>query len=118
DRAAAIAAALATALPTPPPRGVVVANLLDANAALLADVMAAARDGAAIVAYAAEGSRSRILGGVRCFAEPPAAGEIGAAIDAQPRGGRRLISLSDDIDAFIPAKVELAKLGYSVSMAC
>jgi hypothetical protein len=118
SRGEAIAAALASALPNPSPRGLVVANLLDATPTLLTDVMAAAREGATIVAYAAEGARSRILGGVRCFAEPPAPGEITAGLESQPRGGRRLISLSDDIDAFIPAKVELAKLGYSVSMAC
>ena len=81
-------------------------------------MVAAAHEGATIVAYAAEDGRSRILGAVRCFAEPPAPGEITAELDSQPRAGRRLISLSDDIDAFIPAKVELAKLGYSVSMAC
>src|SRR5437899_850705 len=117
-RSEAVAAALATALPTPSARGLVVANLLDANATLLGDVVAAAHEGATIVAYAAEDGRSRILGAVRCFAEPPAPGEITAELDSQPRAGRRLISLSDDIDAFIPAKVELAKLGYSVSMAC
>jgi len=118
SRREAVAAALATALPTPSARGLVVANLLDANATLLGDVVAAAHEGATIVAYAAEDGRSRILGAVRCFAEPPAPGEITAELDSQPRAGRRLISLSDDIDAFIPAKVELAKLGYSVSMAC
>ncbi|MBI3770347.1 MAG: hypothetical protein HY271_17895 [Deltaproteobacteria bacterium] len=117
-RRKAIAAALGAAIPNPSGGGLVAANLCDASVALLAEVTAAARDGATVIAYAADDTRSRILGTVRCFAEPPASGEVTAGLESQPRGGRRLISLSDDIDAFIPAKVELAKLGYSVSMAC
>ena len=114
----AIAAALASQMPNPPPAGVVVENLYHISDEMLIELTAAATSGAALVAYAADGDRSRILGGVRCFVEPPAPGEITAALESQPRAGRRLISLSDDIDAFIPAKIELAKLGYSVSMAC
>jgi hypothetical protein len=113
-----VAAALGAAIPNPSGGGLVAANLCDASVAMLAEVTAAARDGATVIAYAADDTRSRILGAVRCFAEPPASGEVTAGLESQPRGGRRLISLSDDIDAFIPAKVELAKLGYSVSMAC
>lgn len=114
----AVAAALARAIPIPPARGLVAANLCDASAATIADLTLAATAGATIVGYAADGTRSRILGAVRCFTDPPASGEATAAVESQPRGGRRMISLSDDIDAFIPAKTELAKLGYSVSMAC
>jgi len=113
-----IAAAIARVLPTPPPRGLVIANLFDADAKLLGEVAAAAVQGATILGYAADATRSRILGGVRCFSEPPAPGEVTAALDAQPRGGKRMIMLSDDIDAFIPAKAELSKMGYSTSMAC
>ena len=113
-----IAAALTRALQVPPPRGLVVANLFDADAKTLAEVAAAAVEGATVVGYAADATRSRILGGIRCFTDPPASGEITAALDAQPRGGKRMITLSDDIDAFIPAKAELSKLGYSTSMAC
>jgi hypothetical protein len=117
-RREAIATALRVTMPTPPASGLVVANLLDATPAMLSELTEAARTGAAVIAYAADATRSRILGGVRCFAAPPAPGEVTAALESQPRAGRRLISLSDDIDAFIPAKIELAKLGYSVSMAC
>jgi hypothetical protein len=117
-RREAIAAALRVTLPTPSASGLVVANLLDATPAMLSELTEAARTGAAVIAYAADATRSRVLGGVRCFAAPPAPGEVTAALESQPRAGRRLISLSDDIDAFIPAKIELAKLGYSVSMAC
>jgi hypothetical protein len=113
-----IAAALAHALQIPPSRGLVVANLFDADGKTLAEVAAAAAEGATIVGYAADATRSRILGGIRCFTDPPASGEIAAALDAQPRGGKRAITLSDDIDAFIPAKAELSKMGYSTSMAC
>lgn len=113
-----IAAALAHALQIPPTRGLVVANLFDADGKTLAEVAAAAAEGATIVGYAADATRSRILGGIRCFTDPPASGEIAAALDAQPRGGKRAITLSDDIDAFIPAKAELSKMGYSTSMAC
>lgn len=113
-----IAAALARAIPIPPARGLVVANLFDASAAMLAELEVAAKGGATVIGYATDGTRSRILGAVRCFADPPVPGEAAAAFEAQPRGGRRVISLSDDIDAFIPAKAELTKLGYSVSMAC
>ncbi len=117
-RREAIIAALARAIPIAPARGLVAVNLYEPSPEALADVASAARSGATIVGYAADATRSRILGGVRCFTDPPAAGEAAAAVEAQPRGGRRMISLSDDIDAFIPAKTELAKLGYSVSMAC
>ncbi|HEY2386250.1 MAG TPA: hypothetical protein VGK30_04760 [Candidatus Binatia bacterium] len=113
-----IAAAIARVLPTPPPRGLVIANLFDADAKVLGEVAAAAVQGATILGYVADATRSRILGGVRCFTDPPAPGEVTAALDAQPRGGKRMIMLSDDIDAFIPAKAELSKLGYSTSMAC
>ncbi len=116
-RGAAIAAALARALPIPPPRGLLVANLFDADTKTLAELTTAAAQGASVVGYVADATRSRILGGVRCFTEPPASGEITAALEAQPRG-KRMITLSDDIDAFIPAKAELSKLGYSTSMAC
>jgi hypothetical protein len=117
-RGEAIAAALARTLPISPTCGLVVANLLDANAQMLAELTAAASQGATVVAYAADATRSRILGGVRCFTDPPAAGEVTAALESQPRGGKRVITLSDDIDAFIPAKAELTKMGYSTSMAC
>jgi hypothetical protein len=117
DRAEQIAAAIARVLPTTPSRGLVIANLFDADAKLLGEVAAAAVQGATILGYVADATRSRILGGVRCFSEPPVPGEVTAALDAQPRG-KRMIMLSDDIDAFIPAKAELAKMGYSTSMAC
>ena len=113
-----IVAALARAIPSPPARGLVVVNLFDASAETLAEVAAAAKGGATVVGYATDGTRSRVLGAVRCFADPPVPGEAAVAFESQPRGGRRVISLSDDIDAFIPAKAELTKLGYSVSMAC
>jgi len=78
-------AALATALPTLA-RGLVVANLLDANPTLLGDVMAAAREGATIVAYAARRtqphSRRRAL-----LRRAAGAGEITAELDSQPRAG-------------------------------
>ena len=96
-----------------------VANLLAAFPAGLYDLTAAAKAGATVVGYAADAhGRSRILGAVRCFADPPSATESAAVFDAMPKGPRRVLTLSDDVEAFIDAKAGLAKAGHSVSMAC
>jgi response regulator RpfG family c-di-GMP phosphodiesterase len=55
---------------------------------------------------------------VRCFADPPTAEESAAVFATMPKGPRRVLTLSDDVEAFIDAKTGLAKAGHSVSMAC
>ena len=39
-------------------------------------------------------------------------------LDAMPKGPRRVLTLSEDVEAFLGAKIGLAKAGHSVSMAC
>ena len=111
--------ALSAALPPTPGRTVMVANLLAAFPAGLYDLTAAATAGATLIGYAADShGRSRILGAVRCFADAPTADESAAVFDTMAKGPRRVLTLSDDVDAFIDAKTGLAKAGHSVSMAC
>ncbi len=94
-------------------------NLIGCDAARLAEMHATVEAGMLLVGYAAApGGGSRILGPLRCFTEPPAAAEILAGLESTPRGNRRTILLSEDIDAFVTAKTALAKAGHSVSMAC
>lgn len=113
-----ISFALATGLPQPPPGGTLVANLTALIPGRLDELGAAAAAGAVVLAYAADGSgRSRVFGPMRCYAEPPVPGEIVAAID-RSLGPRRVITLSDDVDALIPTKAALTDAGHSVSMAC
>jgi hypothetical protein len=98
---------------------VAVVNLVGCDAARLAEMHAAVEAGMLLVGYAAvPGGGSRILGPLRCFAEPPSTAEILAALESTPRTNRRTILLSEDIDAFLAAKGALAKAGHSVSMAC
>lgn len=115
-----IQTALTSAIPAG--RGSVVAvNLLDCDAAALEQLgeIAATEPSALVVGYAAHPERgSRILGPLRCFATPPDAAEIAAALEGANRGNRRTILLSEDIDAFMVAKTALTKSGHSVSMAC
>jgi len=114
-----IHAALSAALPSVPGRSLMVANLLAAFPAGLYDLTAAAKAGVTVVGYAADAhGRSCILGAVRCFADPPSATEAAAVFDAMPKGPRRVLTLSDDVEAFIDAKAGLTKVGHSVSMAC
>jgi hypothetical protein len=114
-----IHAALSTALPPVPGKQLMVANLLAAFPAGLYDLTAAAKAGATLVGYAADAhGRSRILGAVRCFADPPSATESAAVFDNMPKGPRRVLTLSEDVEAFLEAKAGLAKAGHSVSMAC
>jgi hypothetical protein len=113
-----IAFALASELPKPPPGGTLVTNLLAAVPSGLAALDEAARAGTLVLAYAADGSgRHRVLGPVRCFAEPPLPAEVVATLARTP-GPRRVITLSDDVDALIPTKAALSDAGHSVSMAC
>lgn len=115
-----IQTALTSAIPAG--RGSVVAvNLLDSDAATLEQLgeLGATDPGALVVGYAAHPERgSRILGPLRCFATPPDAAQIAAALEGATRGNRRTILLSEDIDAFMVAKTALTKSGHSVSMAC
>lgn len=114
-----IHAALSAALPPVPGKTLMVANLLAAFPAGLYDLTAAAKAGATLVGYAADShGRSRILGAVRCFADPPGANESAAVFDNVPKGPRRVLTLSEDVEAFIEAKAGLTKAGHSVSMAC
>ncbi len=114
-----IHAALSTALPPTPGRSLMVANLLAAFPSRLYDLTAAATAGTTLVGYAADAhDRSCILGAVRCFVDPPTAAEAAAVLEAMPRGTRRVLTLSEDVEAFLGAKIGLAKAGHSVSMAC
>jgi len=114
-----IHAALSAALPPTPGRSLMVANLLAAFPSRLYDLTAAATAGTTLVGYAADAhDRSCILGAVRCFVDPPTAEEAAAVLEAMPRGTRRVLTLSEDVDAFLGAKIGLAKAGHSVSMAC
>jgi chromosome segregation ATPase len=111
--AAALESKLAkTAIP------LVVANVLAAVPDRLDELDGIARTGAIVVGYATEtDGRSRLLGPVRWFNAPPSPEDAVAAL-GDLRGVRRVITLSDDIDAFIPAKTALTRAGHSVSMAC
>jgi chromosome segregation ATPase len=114
-----IHAALSGALPPTPGRSLMVANLLAAFPSGLYDLTAAATAGATLVGYAADAhGRSCILGAVRCFVDPPTAAEAAAVLEAMPKGTRRILTLSEDVEAFLGAKIGLAKAGHSVSMAC
>lgn len=114
-----IHAVLAAELPATPGRTLMVANLLAAFPAGLYDLTAAAKAGATLVGYAADAhGRSRILGAVRCFTDPPTAAESAAVFESLPKGPRRVLTLSEDVEAFLDAKMGLAKAGHSVSMAC
>lgn len=119
-RRAAIFDVLAAALPPAPGKTFMVANLLTALPEGAADLAAAASAGVTVVGYAADAhGQSRIVGALRCFAEPPTAEEAVAALETTPpQGPRRVLTLSDDIDAFLPAKAGLSRAGHSVSMAC
>jgi len=106
-------------LPPAPGRSLMVANLLAAFPAGLYDLTAAATAGSTLVGYAADAhDRSCILGAVRCFVDPPTAAESVAVLDAMPKGTRRVLTLSEDVEAFMETKMGLAKAGHSVSMAC
>ncbi|TMA77720.1 MAG: hypothetical protein E6J72_15865 [Deltaproteobacteria bacterium] len=114
-----IYAALSAALPPTAGRSLMIANLLAAFPSRLYDLTAAATAGTTLVAYAADAhDRSCILGAVRCFVDPPTAAEAAAVLEAMPRGTRRVLTLSEDVEAFLEAKIGLAKAGHSVSMAC
>jgi chromosome segregation ATPase len=114
-----IHAALSTALPPAPGRSLMVANLLAAFPAGLYDLTAAATAGVTLVGYAADAhDRSCILGAVRCFVDPPTTAEAAGVLEAMPKGPRRVLTLSEDVEAFLGAKIGLAKAGHSVSMAC
>ncbi len=112
-----VAAALAEELPADTASMLFVANLLSALPDRLPELEAVVQEGGALVAYAAAAGRSRILGAVRCFTSPPAPEAMLAAV-SKLGTGRRLISLSDDVDGLIPLKVALSKGGHSISMAC
>ncbi|OQY65089.1 MAG: hypothetical protein B6D46_14715 [Polyangiaceae bacterium UTPRO1] len=112
-----IAAALAAELPADAPASLFVVNLLSALPDRFAELRAAAAGGALFAAYAADGGRSRILGPMRCFTEPPAPEVVVAAI-AKLGSQRRLLSLWEDVDGLIPLKAALGKGGHSISMAC
>ncbi len=114
-----IYAALSAALPPTAGRSLMIANLLAAFPSRLYDLTAAATAGTMLVGYAADAhDRSCILGAVRCFVDPPTAAEAAAVLEAMPRGTRRVLTLSEDVEAFLEAKIGLAKAGHSVSMAC
>jgi hypothetical protein len=118
ERRRAIAAALETLAPVEE-RRLLVANLLSAVPTGLEGLAAAARSGGLVVGYAADvNGMSRVLGAVRCYADPPDAAEASSAMAALPRGARRIITLSEDVDAFHAAKGAWTKAGHSVSMAC
>src|SRR5262249_27096271 len=111
--------ALNAALPPVPGRSLMVANLLAAFPAGLYDLTAAAEAGATLVGYAADAhGHSPILGPGRCLTDPPNATESAAVFDAMPKGPRRVLTLSEDVEAFMDAKMGLTKAGHSVSMAC
>src|SRR5204863_5712910 len=61
--------------------------------------------------------RSRILGSFRCFNDMPAAEVVLPALHKLGTQ-RRLISLFEDVDALIPLKAALTRVGHSISMAC
>ena len=118
ERRQRIAAVLAE-LPAPPAGRLFVANVLAPSAAGLTDLGAAVGKGETVIGYAAdEQGGSRILGAIRCFAAPPTSTEAVAALGLLAGASRRLIMLSDDVDAFMAAKAGLTKAGHSVSMAC
>jgi hypothetical protein len=118
ERRQRIAIALAE-IPAPPAARLVVANVLAPSAAGLTDLGAAVGEGETVIGYAAdEQGRSRVLGAIRCFATPPTSAEAVAALGLLAGTSRRLITLSDDVDAFMAAKAGLTKAGHSVSMAC
>ena len=118
ERQQRIAEALA-GLPASPTGRFFVANVLALSAAGLADLEAAVGPGETLVGYAADDQgRSRILGAIRCFAAPPTSAEAVAALGLLAGVSRRVITLADDVDAFMAAKAGLTKAGHSVSMAC
>jgi hypothetical protein len=119
-RRAAIFDALATSLPAAPGKTFMVVNLLTALPEAAAELSAAASANITVVGYAADAhGQSRIIGALRCFTDPPTADEAVAAVEgARPGVPRRVLTLSDDIDAFLPAKAGLSRAGHSVSMAC
>jgi hypothetical protein len=116
ERRTQITAALANVRATP--RRAVFANVLAPSPASMVEIESASAAGALVIGYAADGERSRIVGALRCFAAPPSGAEAAAALDPLARQPRRLISLSEDVDAFIPAKAALTAAGHSVAMAC
>ncbi|MBI3770348.1 MAG: hypothetical protein HY271_17900 [Deltaproteobacteria bacterium] len=114
-----IHAALSAALPPAPGRSLMVANLLAAFPAGLYDLTAAATAGVTLVGYAADAhDRSCILGAVRCFVDPPTTAEAAGVLESMLKGPRRVLTLAEDVEAFLSAKIGLAKAGHSVSMAC
>ncbi len=71
-RRAAIFDALATSLPAAPGKTFMVVNLLTALPEAAAELAAAASANITVVGYAADANgQSRIIGALRCFAEPP-----------------------------------------------
>jgi hypothetical protein len=118
ERQQRIVAAVAE-LPALPTGRFVVANVLALSAAGLEDLEAAVGPGETLIGYAADDQgRSRILGAIRCFAAPPTSAAAVAALGWLTGVSRRVITLSDDVDAFMAAKAGLTKAGHSVSMAC
>jgi hypothetical protein len=55
---------------------------------------------------------------MRALTEPPDAAAAAALLAGAARGTRRIITISSDVDTFMPAKLGLTKAGHSVSMAC
>src|SRR6185295_5419708 len=99
---------------TPP---VIVANLLVAPPAAL-DRASADGNTPAVVGYVATDGRSRVIGPVRCFAQPPTATGAVAALAGDGGAKRRVMTFSADFDSFLPTKTALTNAGHSVSMAC
>ncbi len=99
------------------PEPLFVVNLLAALPGRAAELDEASKT-SRIVAYAADGARSRVLGAIGCFAGFPTPAEVVAAVDAPSWRPRRVLTLSADVDALIPAKKALNKAQHAVSMAC
>jgi hypothetical protein len=112
----AIVAALEAAPLPPTLASPMIVNVLEAIPGRLPELEAAARAKVPVIGYAAEGTRSRILGPVLCFANPPTAEEALAA--AEGARSRRIVTLSDDVDGLLPARAAFSKAGHKVSMAC
>jgi CheY-like chemotaxis protein len=112
-----VAAALAAELTAVSANALFVANLWSVLPDRLGELADAIEAGGMLVTYAAEAGRSRILGPIRCFADDPNPEMMLATLNKLGTQ-RRLISLSEDVDALIPLKASLSKAGHSISMAC
>jgi len=99
------------------PERLFIVNLLGALPGRVAELEAASKT-SRVVAYASDGTRSRMLGAIGCFMGLPAPAEIVAAVDAPAWRPRRVLTVSTDVDSLIPAKKALNRSEHAVSMAC